>query len=118
MRVEIFVVRAIILVKREVRGRFTPSGVRTKQFSFALSYFWWDVGAVSRPKPDLNAAFSRSQHNVISATVKVKFLAKGGTFGELDATSLVVVDRSIAVVADGSSAASFSFRRKKEAKEI
>jgi hypothetical protein len=94
-------------VQREVCGRFAPSGVRKEHISLeqpALSYLRWDV-AVSRPEPDLNAIISRSGHDVISTTIEVKCRAVGGaTVRDEDTTPLVVICRSPAAVADGSSA--------------
>jgi hypothetical protein len=105
MCVEILVVLAT--VRREVCGRFAPSGVGKEQISFeqpALSYLRWDV-AVSRPEPDLDAVISRLGHDVIPTTIEVKCRTVGGaTVRNEDTTPLVVICRSPAAVADGSSA--------------
>jgi hypothetical protein len=85
MRVKVLVVIAIVRVKREVCGRFTPGGVRRERLSLALGYLWWDVGAISLPEPDLDAIVSRSRHDVVSATIEVKRRAVGATVEE-DAT--------------------------------
>jgi hypothetical protein len=115
------VVVATVWVKREVRGWFTPSGVRKERSPErpASDYLWWYVGAVSRPEPDSNAAIPRSRHNVISAIIEVKCSAVGGdTVGEEHATPLVVIDRRIAVVANGGSAGLFFITQKKSKTEI
>lgn len=75
MRIKELVVTARARVQREVRGGRTPSGVREQRFSLehpAIGNLFWDVGAVSWPEPDLNAAIARFQHDVVSATVEVK----------------------------------------------
>jgi len=107
MRVKELVVIAIVRVYREARVRWTPSvkGVSNERFSVPCSpqgYLWWGVKAVSRPEPDLNAAISRFQHDVVSTTIEVKRGAVGGDIcGELDATPLVEISVSIAVVTKG-----------------
>jgi len=117
MCVKVLVVLAT--VRREVSGRFAPSGVRKEQISLeqpALSYLRWDVGAVSRPEPDLNAVISRFGHDVISTTIEVKCCAVGGaTVRDEDTTPLVVICRSPAAVTDGSSA---WFTKQKAEKEL
>lgn len=113
MKAKIFVIVANARDHREVCGWFAPSGVsRVERFSVIYD-LRWDVGTGSRPEPDLNAAIARSRHDVVSATIGVKTWAKGRapTIGEGDATPLVHVESTIAVVADVSSGGSFLFTK-------
>jgi len=119
MRVEELVVIAIVWVQREVRIRWTPcvKGVSNERFFFPCSprYLRWGVGAVSRPEPDLNSAISRFQHDIVSTTIEVKRGPVGGDiFGELDATPLVEISVSVAVVTKDSSVVLFFVHTKKE----
>jgi hypothetical protein len=110
MRIKELVVTAEARVQREVRGGWTPSGVREERFSLehpAIGYLYWDVGAVSWPEPDLNAAIARLRHDVVSATVVVKFCAVGQVTVQLNATPLVEVGISVAVVTECGSAVPF-----------
>jgi len=111
MCVKVLVVIAKARIHGEVRSGFTPSGVRCDLFSIrypTLDYLRWDVGAISRPEPELNAGISRVQHNVVSATIEVKCRAVGGaTSREDDTTPLVGVGGRFAVVTGDGSVRSF-----------
>jgi hypothetical protein len=116
MRVKELVVSAVARVQREVCGRSTPKRVRKNRFSLvqpAVKDLRWDVGTVSRPEPDLNTTIARLHHDIESATVEVKSRAVGLGTVELNATPLVEVSESVAVVAQCGSAGSF-FRSRKE----
>jgi len=107
MCVKVLVVIAKARVHGEVRSGFTPSSVRCDLFSIRYptsDYLRWDVGAISRPEPELNAGISRFRYNVISATIEVKCRAVGGaTSREDDTTPFVGVGERVAVVAGGGS---------------
>jgi hypothetical protein len=107
MRVKEMVVTAVVRVQREVRGGRTPYGVRVERISLehlAIGYLYWDVEAISWPEPDLNAAFARFRHDVVSATVEVKCCAVGLATVQLNATPLVEAGESAAFFAECSSA--------------
>lgn len=111
MCVKVLVVVAKARVHGKVRSGFTPSGVRRDLFSIRYptsDYLRWDIGAISRPEPELNAGISRFRRNVVSATIEVKCRAVGGaTSREDDTTPFVGVGERVAVVAGGGSVRSF-----------
>ena len=103
MRIKELVITTVARLQGEVRGGQTPRGVREERFSLehsAMGYLYWDVGAVSFPEPDLNAALARFQHDVVSATVQVKCCAVGQATVQLNATPLVEIGESVAVVTE------------------
>jgi hypothetical protein len=108
MRVKELVVIAIARFHREVRGRWTPSGVRDKRYSrprLPQCYLRWDIGAISWPEPDLNAVIPRFRHDVVSAAIVIKCRTVGeATVGEEDTTPLIEVDGGVAIGAESSSA--------------
>jgi hypothetical protein len=102
MRIKELVVSAVARVQREVCGWSTPKRVRKNWFSLVqptVKDLRWDVGTVSRPEPDLNATIARLHHDIEPAMVEVKSRAIGLGTIELNATPLVEVDQSVAVVA-------------------
>jgi hypothetical protein len=115
MRIKKLVVTAEARVQREVCGGLTPSGVREQRFSLehpAAGNLYRDVGAFSWPEPDLNAAIARFRHDVVSAIVEVECGAVGQATVQLNATPLVEVGKSVAVVTECSSAWPFVKKNK------